>query len=180
MNVYPKLTTWELIPMGSTSVFRSRSSKRRDSGDGRNETLWCPCFVLLLSMGVRVGQQMQPRAPQSPSNTQTPSSRSSYDPMARGKGIFSPKGWSKQLLPESIRRIRTMELWSGLVQRGVRHCRESHLPVEYLRPLPGCEHVVTLGNVWLLRQRQRRLAISANIVVQLSTPTSDRAPRLSK
>jgi hypothetical protein len=126
-----------------------------------------PVLVLLLSMGAASGQQMQPRAPQSPSNTQAPSSRSSYDPMARGKGTLQPKGmvettlaginpqdkdygavvadWRKEVFDTAVNRIY---LWSIFV-------------------LCLVVSVSLLGNVWLLRQRQRRLAISANIVVQL-------------
>jgi hypothetical protein len=51
-----------------------------------------PILVLLLSLGAAGGQQTQPRATESTANHQTPSSRSSYDPMPRGKGTVQPKG----------------------------------------------------------------------------------------
>ncbi len=126
-----------------------------------------PVFVLLLSMGAANGQQTQPRATQSPANPQAPLGRSSYDPMARGKGTLQPKGivettlaginpqdkdygavvadWRKEVFDTAVNRIY---LWSIFV-------------------LCLVVSVSLLGNVWLLRQRQRRLAISANIVVQL-------------
>jgi hypothetical protein len=43
-----------------------------------------PILVLLLSLGAASGQQTQPRDLQSTALLQAPSSRSSYDPMARG------------------------------------------------------------------------------------------------
>ena len=78
-----------------------------------------PILVLLLSLGAASGQQTQPRATQSTANTQAPSSRSSYDPIARGKGTVQSKGIVKQLLLGSIHRIRTMELSSRI---GAKRC----------------------------------------------------------
>jgi hypothetical protein len=124
-------------------------------------------LVLLLSMGAASGQQMPPLATQATANPQAPSSRSSYDPMARGKGTVQSKGivettlaginpqnkdygtvvadWRKEVFETTVNRIY---LWSIFI-------------------LCLVLSVSLLGNVWLLRQRQRRLAISANIVVQL-------------
>jgi hypothetical protein len=126
-----------------------------------------PVLVLLFSMGAASGQQTQPLAAQSTANPQAPSSRSSYDPMARGEGTVQPKGivettlaginpqnkdygtvvadWRKDVFDTAVNRIY---LWSIVI-------------------LCLVLSVSLLGNVWLLRQRQRRLAISANIVVQL-------------
>jgi hypothetical protein len=124
-------------------------------------------LVLLLSLGAASGQQTQPLAMHSTANPQVPSSRSSYDPMARGKDTGEPKGvvettlaginpqnkdygtvvadWRKDVFDTAVNRIY---LWSIFI-------------------LCLVLSVSLLGNVWLLRQRQRRLAISANIVVQL-------------
>jgi hypothetical protein len=126
-----------------------------------------PILVLLLSLGTAGGQQTQPRAMQSTALLRAPSSRSSYDPMARGKGTVQPKGivettlagvnpqnkdygtivadWRKEVFVTAVNRIY---LWSIFI-------------------LCLVLSVSLLGNVWLLRQRQRRLVISANIVVQL-------------
>ena len=126
-----------------------------------------PILVLLLSLGVASGQQTQPRATQSTANPQASSSRRSYDPMARGKGTIQPKGivettlaginpqnkdygtvvadWRKEVFETAVNRIY---LWS-------------------IFALCLALSVSLLGNVWLLRERQRRLAVSANIVVQL-------------
>lgn len=126
-----------------------------------------PILVLLLSLGAASGQQTQPRTTQSAATSQAPSSRSSYDPMARGKGTVQPKGivettlaginpqnkdygtvfadWRKEVFETAVNRIY---LWS-------------------IFALCLGLSVSLLGNGWLLRERQRRLAISANIVVQL-------------
>src|SRR5580704_18324913 len=111
-------------------------------------------LVLLLSMGAANGQQTQPRAAQSPANPQVSSGRSSYDPMARGRGTLQPKGivettlaginpqdkdygtvvadWRKEVFETAVNRIY---LWSIFV-------------------LCLVLSVSLLGNVWLLRQRQ--------------------------
>jgi hypothetical protein len=126
-----------------------------------------PILVLLLSLGAASGQQTQLRATQSAADPQAPSSRSFYDPMARGKGTVQPKGivettlaginpqnrdygtvvadWRKEVFETAVNRIY---LWS-------------------IFALCLALSVSLLGNGWLLRERQRRLAISANIVVQL-------------
>lgn len=126
-----------------------------------------PIVVVLLSLGAASGQQTQPRTTQSTANTQAPSSRRFYDPMARGKSTVQSKGivettlaginppnkdygtvvadWRKEVFEKAVNRIY---LWSIFI-------------------LCLVLSVSLLGNVWLLRQRQRRLAISANIVVQL-------------
>jgi hypothetical protein len=126
-----------------------------------------PVLVLLFLMVAASGQQTQPLATQSTANPQASSSRSSYDPMARGKGTVQPKGivettlaginpqnkdygtvvadWRKEVFDTAVNRIY---LWSVFI-------------------LCLVLSVSLLGNVWLLRQRRRRLAISANIVVQL-------------
>jgi hypothetical protein len=125
-----------------------------------------PVLVLLLSLGTASGQQMQPRATQSTADPQA-TSRSSYDPMAREKTSVQPKGivettlaginpqnkdyatvvadWRKEVFETAVNRIY---LWS-------------------IFALCLALSVSLLGNGWLLRERQRRLAISANIVVQL-------------
>ena len=125
-----------------------------------------PILVLLLSFGAASGQQTQPRNAQSTANPQVPN-RSSYDPMTRGKGSVQSKGiiettlaainpenkdygivvadWRKEVFETAVNRIY---LWSVFI-------------------LCVALSVSLLGNAWLLRQRQRRLAISATIVVQL-------------
>ena len=123
--------------------------------------------VLLLSWGVANGQQTKPSTAQSTAIPPTTWSRSSYDPVAQGKGTGQPKGivettlagvnpqnkdygsvvadWRKEVFETTVNRIY---LWS-------------------IFALCLVLSVSLLGNGWLLRERQRRLAISANIVVQL-------------
>jgi len=127
-------------------------------------------IVMLLSLGTARGQQAQPRATQSTAVTQTPatSSRRSYDPMAReGTTSAQPKGivettlaginpqnkdygsvvaaWRKEVFETTVNRVY---LWSIFI----------------LCLVLGAS---LLGNGWLFRERQRRVAISANMVVQL-------------
>jgi hypothetical protein len=122
---------------------------------------------LLFSLPLANGQQPQSRDTQRPTASQAPSGRSSYDPMARAKGDSQPKGivettlagvnpqnkdygsviadWRKEVFETTVNRLY---LWSIVVL---------------------CVALGTslFGNGWLIRERQRRLAISANIVVQL-------------
>ena len=122
--------------------------------------------LLLLWLGVANAQQMQTGTAQ-PTAPQTTTSRSSYDPMARGKGTGQPKGivettlagvnpqnkdygvtvgdWRKEVFENTIGRIY---FWSLVV----------------LSLGLGCS---LMANGWLLRERERRLSISADIVAQL-------------
>ena len=124
-----------------------------------------PIVMLLLSLGVANGQQMQKRTAQ-PTAPQT-TTRSSYDPMARGTGNGQPQGivettlagvnpqnkdygvtvgdWRKEVFENTIGRIY---FWSLVV----------------LSLGLGCS---LMANGWLLRERERRLNISADIVAQL-------------
>ena len=126
-----------------------------------------PIVILLLSWGVANGQQTKPWTAQSTAIPQATSSRSSYDPMARGKGTSQPKGlvettlagvnpqnkdygavvgdWRKEVFENTIGRIY---FWSLVV----------------LSLGLGCS---LMGNGWFLRERERRLSISADIVAQL-------------
>jgi hypothetical protein len=122
--------------------------------------------LLLLWLGVANGEQMQKGTAQ-PTAPQTTTTRSSYDPMARGKGNGQPQGivettlagvnpqnkdygvavgdWRKEVLENTIGRIY---FWSLVV----------------LSLGLGCS---LMGNGSLLRERERRLSISADIVAQL-------------
>ena len=117
---------------------------------------------LLLTLPLANAQQ-----PQSRDTQQVPSGRSSYDPVARTKGDGQPTGiveatlagvnpqnkdygsviadWRKEVFETTMNRLY---LWSIVV-----------LCIALSTSL--------LGNGWLIRERQRRLVISANIVVQL-------------
>ena len=124
-------------------------------------------ILVLLSLGAASGQQTQRRATQSPANPQAPSSRSSYDPMARGNGPIQPKG----IVETTLAGINPQNKDYGAV---VADWRKEVFETAVNRIYPWSIFVLCLivsvsllGNVWLLRQRQRRLAISANIVVQL-------------
>jgi hypothetical protein len=124
-------------------------------------------LVLLFSMGAAIGQQTQPLATQSTANPQAPSSRSSYDPMARGKGTVQPKG----IVETTLAGINPQNKDYGIVvadwRKEVFDTAVNGIYLWSVFILCLVLSVSLLGNVWLFRQRQRRLAISANIVVQL-------------
>ena len=126
-----------------------------------------PILALLLSLGAASGQQTQPRAAQSTANPQAPSSRSSYDPMARGKSTGQPKG----IVETTLAGVNPQNKDYGSVvadwRKEVFETAVNRVYLSSIFILCLVLSVSLLGNVWLLRQRQRRLAISANIVVQL-------------
>lgn len=123
--------------------------------------------ALLLSLPLAYGQQPQSRDIQRPSVSQAPTGRSSYDPMAQTRGNSQPKGivettlagvnpqdkdygsviaeWRKEVFETTVNRFY---LWSVVV-------------------LCFALGTSLLANGWLIRERQRRLVITANIVVQL-------------
>ncbi len=126
-----------------------------------------PILALLLSLGAASGQQTQPRATQSTANPQVPSSRSSYDPMARGKGTVQPKG----IVETTLAGINPQNKDYGTVvadwRKEVFETAVNRLYLWSIFAICLALSVSLLGNGWLLRERQRRLAISVNIVVQL-------------
>jgi hypothetical protein len=126
-----------------------------------------PILVLLLSLGAASGQQTHPRATQSTATSQAPSSRSSYDPMARGKGTAQPKG----IVETTLAGINPQNKDYGTVvadwRKEVFETAVNQIYLWSIFALCLVLSVSVLGNGWLLRERQRRLAISANIVVQL-------------
>ena len=127
-------------------------------------------IVMLLSLGTARGQQAQPRAMQSTAVTQTPatSSRRSYDPMAR-EGVTS--GQRKGIVETTIAGINPQNKDYGSVLAAWRkEVFETTVNRVYLWSIfILCLVLGTslFGNGWLFRERQRRVAISANMVVQL-------------
>ena len=121
---------------------------------------------MLLSLGAANGQQ----EPADYAVDGIPRRHRAAVPMIRWpaeRAPVSPKGSSKRRLPASIHRIRITALSS---QTGAKRCSK--------RPsigfISGALFVLCLvlgasllGNGWLLRERERRLTISADIVAQL-------------
>jgi hypothetical protein len=118
--------------------------------------------TMLILVGRLSGQ------PATPSASEKPASRSSYDPMAQGKGTGQPaKGiiettlagvnpqnkdygaviadWRKEIVEQTVRQVY---FWSLIA----------------LSLALGCS-IMAIG--WLLRERQNRLSVSADIVAQL-------------
>ena len=125
-----------------------------------------PLVMMLLLLGGANGQQ-QARTAQSTATPQVTSSRSSYDPMAPGKGTGQPKGIVETILaginPQNKDYGAVVADW----RKEVFETTVNHVFLWSIFVLCLVLSVSMLGNCWLLRERQRRLAISANIVVQL-------------
>lgn len=123
-------------------------------------------FLILLLIGATDGRQSEARALQS-AEARPSSDLSAYDPMARAKEIGQPSGivetalagvnpqnkdygaivadWRRELFEATINRIY---LWTIFV-------------------LCLAISASLVGNAWFARERQRRLAITSDIVVQL-------------
>jgi hypothetical protein len=120
----------------------------------------------IVTMLILVGRLSAQPTP--PSASETPAGRSSYDPMAQGKGSGQPpKGiiettlagvnpqnkdygaliadWRKEIFEQTLRQVY---FWSLIV----------------LSLALGCS---IMGIGWLLRERKNRLSVSADIVAQL-------------
>jgi hypothetical protein len=119
--------------------------------------------VVLVSVGAANGQQGN-----TPANaSQTPSSGSFYDPMARAKGIGQPKGIVETTLagvnPRNTDYGVTVEDWrKGLFEHTIDQVYFWILILLFLALGSS-----VMANGWLMREREQRLSISADIVAQL-------------
>lgn len=119
-------------------------------------------LVLFVIVGIAPGQQAtnSPRAPRS-------AARSSYDPMAQSKAGEPPKG----IVETTLAGINPRDKDYGRVIADWRkEVFENTLDRTYFWGLLllGVGFGMSLvGNGWLLRDRERRLAISADVVTQL-------------
>ena len=93
--------------------------------------------------------------------------RASYDPMAHGKQTGQPKS----IVEMTLAGVNPQEKDYGAVVAGWRkEVFENTLEAFYFWALLGSAlalGVSIVGNCWLLRQRDQRLAVSADIVAQL-------------
>src|SRR5215472_9229750 len=116
-------------------------------------------LLLAASLGMAFGQQSQP--------TPGPEGRSSYDPMARASGCGQPKG----IFESTLAGVNPHDKDYGQVIKDWRkEIFENTIGEIYLWAVValgagfGC---ALIGCGWLRRERERRLAISADIVTQL-------------
>jgi hypothetical protein len=119
-------------------------------------------FVLLVIVGVAAGQQ----ASNTPGKTR-PAARSSYDPMPRGQNRDAPKGIVESTLAGINPRDKD---YGQAVEDWRKEVFENTLDRVYFWGLIllGMSLGASLaGNGWLVRERERRFAISADIVTQL-------------
>jgi len=98
---------------------------------------------------------------------QQPAGRASYDPMARGKETGQPKG----MVETTLAGVNPQDKDYGAVVADWRkEVFENTLQSFYFWGLLGTAlalGISIVGNSWLLRQREQRLAVSADIVAQL-------------
>jgi hypothetical protein len=116
-------------------------------------------LLLAASLGMAFGQQSQP--------TPGPEGRSSYDPMAGASGSGQPKGIVESTLagvnPHDKDYGQVIEDWRKEIFENT--IGEIYLwAVVVLGAGFGC---ALIGCGWLRRERERRLAVSADIVTQL-------------
>jgi hypothetical protein len=96
-----------------------------------------------------------------------PSGRSSYDPMARGNGTGQPKG----IVETTLAGVNPKDTDYGVVVADWRkEVFENTLHEIYFWAVIGLTMMLgtsVIGNGWLLRQREQRLAITADITTQI-------------
>ncbi len=123
--------------------------------------------TLLLSFPLAYGQQTQSRDTQKPAAGEAPAGRSSYDPMAREQGNSQPTG----IVETTLAGVNPQNKdYGSVIAEWRKEIFETTVNRLYLWSIAAlCIALGTslLANGWLIRERQRRLAISANIVVQL-------------
>ena len=123
--------------------------------------------VVILLAGASIFQLPAQSVRPDPALQQPASGRASYDPMARGKGLSGHKGIVEATLagvnPHNTDYGAAVEDWRKEVF-------ENTLDEFYFWALIGMTALLgtsLMANGWLLRERERRLAITADIVAQL-------------
>jgi len=99
--------------------------------------------------------------------SQQPTGRASYDPMAHGKGTDQPKG----IVETTLAGVNPQDKdYGSMVADWRKEVFENTLQTFYFWGLLGTAlalGIAIVGNSWLLRQRDQRLVVSADIVTQL-------------
>jgi hypothetical protein len=123
--------------------------------------------ALLLMVPASGGAQQTRPLPSAPSHAQSQTGRASYDPMTRG----SANGQSKGIVEATLASVNPQNKDYGAE---VEEWRRAFLAATVERVYLWCILVLCLGlsislagNGWFLRERQRRLSISSEIVAQL-------------
>jgi hypothetical protein len=124
-------------------------------------------MALTLSLQLADGQEPQSRDTQQPTVAPASGGQSPYDPMARTKGNDQPRGVVEATLagvnPQSKDYGSAISEW----RKEVFETTVNRLYLWTIVVLCIALSLSLLGNCWLISERQRRLTISANIVVQL-------------
>ena len=127
-----------------------------------------PVAVVILLAGASISQLPAQSVPPDPALQQPASGRASYDPMARGK---SSSGQPKGIVETTLAGVNPHNTdYGAVVEDWRKEIFENTLHKFYFWALIGMTAVLgtsLMANGWLLRDRERRLAITADIVAQL-------------
>lgn len=120
-------------------------------------------LVLGTSCGVLPAQESAPAA----AGQQHPTARSSYDPMAQGRGTAQPKG----IVETTLAGVNPCNTDYGtVVADWQKEVFENTLRQFYLWSLMALSFMLSaslMANGWFMRERERRLTISADLIAQL-------------
>jgi hypothetical protein len=124
--------------------------------------------VVILLAGASIFQLPAQSVRPDPALQQPSSGRASYDPMARGKGS---SGQPKGIVETTLAGVNPRNTdYGAVVEDWRKEIFENTLHEFYLWALIGMTALLgtsLMANGWLLRERERRLAITADIVAQL-------------
>ena len=127
-----------------------------------------PVAVVILLAGASISQLPAQSVPPDPALQQSASGRASYDPMARGKGS---SGQPKGIVETTLAGVNPHNTdYGAVVEDWRKEIFENTLHEFYIWALIGMTALLgtsLMANGWLLRERERRLAITADIVAQL-------------
>lgn len=127
-----------------------------------------PVAVVLLLAGASISGLRAQSVRPDPALQQPASGRASYDPMARGKG--SP-GQPKGIVEATLAGVNPQNTdYGAVVEDWRKEIFENTLHEFYFWALIGMTALLgtsLMANGWLLRERERRLAIAADIVAQI-------------
>jgi len=124
-----------------------------------------PATIILLAATTIRPASAQPVRPDA--TAQRPAGRASYDPMANGKGTGQPKG----IVETTLAGVNPQDKdYGSVVADWRKEVLENTVRTFYFWGLFGTAlalGISIVGNSWLLRQRDQRLAVSSDIVTQL-------------
>jgi hypothetical protein len=123
--------------------------------------------VLILVLGTSCAALHAQQLAPGPATEERPTARSSYDPMARGKGTVQPKG----IVETTLAGVNPQNTDYGIAVADWREeVFENTLRQFYFWSLLSLTLIFgasLMANGWFMRERERRLTISADLIAQL-------------